>query len=393
MNSRFPASSDAHHTSALRSLHVIGLFPELLGVGGVQEAGRLTAAAITEIVLERGGETEFLSLNDSPGKSSFEFDGRRISIRGFGRAKVHFVLSAMRLARRARKGISVVIAAHPHFATPANLMRRVSPSLSVLVMAHGIEVWSALSPLRMHSLRRAGLVLAPSCYTATKVTTVQGVPPENVRVLPWPLNPEFARFPSESSTLPLPQGFPGGRILLTVGRWAASERYKGVDDLIRAVAQLAPSFPDLHMVAVGGGDDVQRLLTLTQSLGVANCVHFFSGLSRPQLAACYQRAGIFALPSTGEGFGFVFIEAMAFGKPVVGVAAGGAVDLIEDGLNGLLIPPGNLDRLAHALKSLLDDEPRRVAMGQRGVALVSERYSFDSFRTRLEAALADLRGT
>ncbi|MGH9740609.1 MAG: glycosyltransferase family 4 protein [Candidatus Acidiferrales bacterium] len=385
MNSRATASSDAHSTVGLQPIHIIGLFPELLGVGGVQEAGRVTAAAISQIVRERGGEVEFLSLNDSAGRTSFEFDGRRISIRGFGRAKVHFASSAMRLARRARKDMSVVVvAAHPHLAIPADLMRRVSPRLRVLVMTHGIDVWTALSPVRMRALRRAWLVLAPSHFTEAKVTTVQGVAPESVRVLPWPLNPEFARFASESSTLLVPRDFPIGRILLTVGRWAASERYKGADDLIRAVAQLVPSCSDLQLVAVGSGDDVPRLLRLAKSLEVAGRVHFFSGLSRAEIAACYSRADAFALPSTGEGFGLVFLEAMAFAKPVVGVAAGGAVDLIQDGVNGVLIPPHNLQKLAEAIAALLRDDSLRARMGQAGVDLVRRKYCFGAFTKQLE---------
>ena len=120
------------------------------------------------------------------------------------------------------------------------------------------------------------------------------------------------------ANLPLPKIFPPSPVILTVGRWAASERYKGADELIRAVAQLREAFPTLNLVAVGGGDDLPRLKQIASDLKVSDAVHFLEGISRRELAACYSRADIFALPSTGEGFGFVFLEAMAFGKPVVG---------------------------------------------------------------------------
>ncbi len=122
-------------------------------------------------------------------------------------------------------------------------------------------------------------------------------------------------------------------MVLTVGRWAATERYKGADELIEAIAQLQASMPELHLVVVGGGDDLPRLRKLASDRGIFDRVVFLEGLSREQIAACYAHCDVFALPSTGEGFGLVFLEAMAFGKPVVGADSGGIPDLVEDVVN------------------------------------------------------------
>ena len=122
--------------------------------------------------------------------------------------------------------------------------------------------------------------------------------------------------------LPLPQGFPKGSVILTVARWSASERYKGADDLIHATWQLRTAVPDLHLVVVGGGDDLPRLQKLVIDIGAHDRVHFLDSLSREELGACYAHSDVFALPSTGEGFGLVFLEAMSFGKPVVAAAIG-----------------------------------------------------------------------
>jgi phosphatidylinositol alpha-1,6-mannosyltransferase len=388
MNFEALATSDSQSEPFSRSMQVIGLFPELNGVGGVQEAGRLTAAAITEIVRQRGGNAEFLSLNDASGRSEFEVDGHSISLHGFGRAKVRFTYAGLVRARRVRKDASgIVVAGHPHLAIPADLIHRLYPRLNVVVIAHGIEVWKALSPARRGALLRAKLVFAPSRFTADKLTEVQGVPQEKIRILPWPLNPWFLQMASQSTDLPLPVGFPRGRILLTVGRWEASERYKGVDELIHAVAKIKAEFPDVQLVAVGGGDDVPRLLDLAESLGVSRCVHFFSGLIRPQIAACYSQADVFALPSTGEGFGLVFLEAMAFAKPVVGAAFGGTMDLIEEGSNGILVPPRAPLNLASAIARLLRDDSLRARLGQTGADLVRNQYCFGSFKVRLQNIL------
>jgi phosphatidyl-myo-inositol dimannoside synthase len=256
-------------------------------------------------------------------------------------------------------------------------------------MSHGVEVWKPLPLLRRQALLSADLVLAPSRDTAQKLEGIQGVPQAKIRKLAWPLNPDLLRMAATSPGLPLPSGFPQGRVILTVGRWATSERYKGADDLIRAMAQLRMTFPGLHLVAVGDGDDLPRLKKIAADLGVSEAVRFLTGLSRQEIAACYARCEIFALPSTGEGFGLVFLEAMAFAKPLVGAACGGTTDVIEDSVNGLLIPPGDSARLVEALAGLLKDELLREKLGQRGAEILRRKYSFEIFQSELELILEE----
>jgi phosphatidyl-myo-inositol dimannoside synthase len=369
-----------------RTKRIIGLFPELLGVGGVQEAGRQTAAALEEIAHGSGWSTFFLSLNDPPGAQSFPASEGKISFRGFGRSKVRFVVSAI---AQALKEVCIVLAAHPHLAPPAAGMKWTSPRLKSVVMTHGVEVWKPLPPIRRNALRGADLVLAPSSDTAQKLADIQGVSPGKIRQLAWPLSPSFLCWADAPDELVLPKGFPAGQVILTVGRWAASERYKGADELIGAVAQLRRTFPGLHLVAVGGGDDLTRLQGLASQLGVADCVHFFDGLSRKELAACYAHADVFALPSTGEGFGLVFLEAMAFGLPVVGASCGGTTDVIQDGVNGLLVPPRDPKWLVGGLDQLLRDSGLRAELGRRGSEIVRHKFQFNVFRTGLERVLRE----
>jgi phosphatidylinositol alpha-1,6-mannosyltransferase len=368
---------------------IIGLFPELLGVGGIQEVGRMTAAALVSIAARTKWPIEILSLNDTSGPHSLAYAGQAISFRGFGRSKMSFVISSIASTRRPSKSpVPVIFAGHPYLAVPADLMRRFSAHSKTVVVAHGVEVWQALPGYRRRALVRADLVIAPSRFTVEKVIGVQGVAPDKTQRIAWPLSPSFLQLAEAPADLPVPSAFPRkALVILTVGRWANSERYKGADDLIRAVAQLRGIHADLQLVAVGGGDDLPRLRALANTLGIANRVHFLENLTREEIAACYAQADLFALPSTGEGFGLVFLEAMAFSKAVVGVAWGGTTDVVEDGVNGLLVPPRDPGALEQALGRLLGDESLRKQVGRRGAEIVRQKYRFDIFQAELETIL------
>jgi phosphatidylinositol alpha-1,6-mannosyltransferase len=368
---------------------IIALFPDLLGVGGVQQAGRMTAQALAEIAPLHGWALEVFSLNDLRGVHRLPRKGT-ISFRGFDRNKLTFVMAAFSHAVAAKAG-GIVLVGHPNLAPPAVWMRHFRPSLRNIVMTHGIDVWQTLSSSRQKALQAANRIVAPSTYTARKLVEVQGISDSKITRLPWPVNSSLLEIARQSATLPKPRDLPAGKIVLTVGRWAANEKYKGADHLIRAIADLRPSvsdFPEgVQLVAVGTGDDLPRLRSLAGELRVSDRVHFWEHLSDEQLAACYAHADIFALPSTKEGFGLVFLEAMAFGKPVVGAAAGGVTDIVRDGENGFLVPPDDPAELSQALRKLLRDPSLCEKLGKCAAQTVNRDYGFETFRGNLSRIL------
>jgi len=244
--------------------------------------------------------------------------------------------------------------------------------------------------VRRNALRRADVVLAPSRYTADHVAADQGVATEKIRVLPWALDPQFEALATNAWKSTVPASFPQGHVVLTVGRWRADERYKGMDTLITALPRLLPRWPDLELVAVGDGDDRGWLEDLAEETGVLRHVHFLAKLSYEELAACYGHCEIFALPSRGEGFGLVYLEAMACGKPVIGGAHGGAPEVIEDGKTGYLVPHGDAAQLATAMETLLGDSALREEMGRRGRQRVENEFRFPVFAKSLRKILREL---
>lgn len=364
---------------------LIGLFPEFLSAGGVQRAGRHTAAVLVDYARERGIPYRILSLNDPPGTHRGRVGEQAFRFQAFGRAKARFVLATLSLAFRKPK---VVVAGHPNLAPVAWTITILAPRARFIVLTHGIEVWNRVPPVRRTALQRADLVLAPSTETARKLMTVQRVPKAKVRILPWGLDPQFTSECSGASH-PLSTS-PAGRVVLTVGRLDASEGYKGVDVLIESLLRLLVSVPDARLVVVGDGDDLPRLKRLTRRLGLDGRVYFLGQVSAQDLVAWYRRCDVFAMPSRGEGFGLVFLEAMAFGKPVVGGAHGGTLDIIEDGVTGFLVEHGNVEQLTQVLERLLTDDGLRKEMGRRARERVQSSYLFEHFQARLTQIVEEL---
>jgi glycosyltransferase involved in cell wall biosynthesis len=365
---------------------LIGLFPELDAPGGVQRASRHVAAVLTEFASSHGMDCRLLSINDSPELHRMALGGREFVFTGSDRSKARFAATAVRAARRKAK---LVVAGHPNLGSVVQAMKVLAPDMKSIICTHGVDVWEPLSALRRRALRHADLVLAPSRDTAEQVIAQQGVARDRTRVLPWALDPQFESFVSAGSRPSLPENFPRGRVILTVGRWLAAERYKGMDTLITALPRLLMGWPELQLVLVGTGDDRLWLEDFAEKNGVERHVHFLTGLSYSELAACYSACEVFALPSRGEGFGLVYLEAMACGKPVIGGAHGGAPEIIQDGVTGYLVPHGDPIQLATALHAILTDPVHAKEMGARGKARVEREFRFNVFSKSLKKILRD----
>ena len=366
---------------------VIGLFPELNAPGGIQRAGRHLAFLLSEYASSRRDEYRILTLNDTQELHRMRVSDREFVFTGAARGKARFAATAMKAARRRPK---LVLAAHPNLGPIVQAMNLLAPRMKSIICTHGIEVWEPLPALRRRALRHATLVLAPSRATADFLISLQGVRPERVRVLPWGLDPDFEKKMGGDTTAALPPDFPAGRVILTVGRWLATERYKGMDTLIRTMPRLLMHWPNLQLAMVGAGDDRGWLENMARDSGVRSHVHFLSGLTYAQLSACYAKAEIFALPSRGEGFGFVYLEAMARGKPVIGGAHGGAPEVIQDGVTGYVVQHGDAVQLATSIDTLLSNPELARQMGARGRARVDDEFRFAVFAKAFKKILREL---
>lgn len=163
-----------------------------------------------------------------------------------------------------------------------------------------------------------------------------------------------------------------GRRILFVGRLAA---VKGLPVLFDALVRLAPDFPDLAVTLIGDGPERQGLEGEAAALGLAGMVEFAGYQGQSGVAAALAESDLLVLPSFAEGLPVVLMEALAAGLPVVTTRIAGVAELVEDGISGFLVPPGDAAALAEKLAILLADPALRAAMGKAGRARV--RAGFD----------------
>ena len=359
---------------------VLGLFGSLLDDGGIERMNRAAGAVLQEVAQSHGEACQLLSLNDGPGPMSFELNGRRHSGTGFGRRKAKFATQALRLSRPAR----IAYIGHPNFGVLALALRLVNPRLRYWVATYGTDVWEPLGPLTRLALRRAEGVIAISRHTLERLIEVQDLDPTKIVLLPPGLDPGLvAAEPDDRDAAST--GEPG--LVLTVCRLRSIEAGKGVDTVIRALPRVLQAAPQASFVVIGGGDQRASLEGLAEQMGVRSKVVFAGRVEDRELKSYYQKAEVFVLPSRQEGFGIVFLEAMAFAKPVIGGDVGGTPDIVVDGETGFLVKHGDVDTLANRLISLLQDADLRRRMGVAGRRRLEENYTFDRFRERLSDLL------
>jgi phosphatidylinositol alpha-1,6-mannosyltransferase len=255
--------------------------------------------------------------------------------------------SLMALLTALRQRTDVVFCGHLYMAPLAWLIARLK-SAKLILQLHGVEAWPRPSWLRRAAAEAADLLLCVSYHTRACVIDWAAIAPERVVVVPNTVAERFT--PGDARELRAELGIEGRRVLLTVGRIASVDRYKGHDRVIAAIPDLVRRGHDIVYVIIGQGDDRARLEELARDTGVADRVLFLGTVGAEHLAEAYRMADLFVMPSTGEGFGIVFLEAMASGTPALGLAVGGACDALADGELGNAVSeqddlPAAIDRL------------------------------------------------
>jgi phosphatidylinositol alpha-1,6-mannosyltransferase len=251
------------------------------------------------------------------------------------------------------------------------------------VFLHDIEAWERLPGSRRRILAGACVRLANSRYTARRVEAAN---PEGGPVIACPLGLPVER--SESAAAAPARFEHGPQAVLIVGRMMADERYKGHDQLLEAWPAIAGVAPAARLVCVGDGDDVPRLRTKAGALGVAASVVFTGFVDDAEMGRLYAGAAVFVMPSRREGFGLVYLEAMAARVPCIGSIHDAASEVIVDGVTGYLVAQDDRPALSGRILSLLEDAGLRRTMGEAGFNRYRAEFTYEAFSRRVRAHLS-----
>ena len=262
------------------------------------------------------------------------------------------------------------------------------------IVAHGIEAWGVERPALKRALSMADCVVSVSRYTERRLIEEQDLDPSRMALLPGTFDPELFRPREPSAALGARLGIePGQPVLLTVARLAGPDRHKGYDVVLEALPAIRARIPGLHYVLVGEGGDRARIEGRVRELGLERCVTLVGSVPDAQLPDYYNLSSAFAMPSKREGFGIVYLEAMACGKPVIAGDRDGARDALLDGEIGVLVNPDDVDAFAAAAVEVLSGKHVNrilydpVELRRRAV----ENFGPERFQERLEGIL-DARG-
>ena len=283
-----------------------------------------------------------------------------------------------------------IILSHVHLLPFAKLIRKLSPRKRIILFAHGIEVWKPLAKWKREFLNGIE-IWAVSRYTAEQLQKINHVQNKDIKIL----NNSLPRSYSYSSTESLKANTQDryristdDQVVLTVCRLSSLEQYKGYDMVLLALKDVIKTYPRVKYIIAGKADEREqrRVLELIQDCKMQDHVTLAGYINDQELKVLYQLADVFAMPSKGEGFGLVYLEAIASGCKVLAGNADGSRDALLDGELGLLVDPEDSDAVYQGLIQLLAQPLTEDEISQRQ-QMVETHFGFERYVEQVEELL------
>jgi phosphatidyl-myo-inositol dimannoside synthase len=275
----------------------------------------------------------------------------RFDTGGLG-GKLNYLLRCLGFAAGGGR-FELVLCGHVNLLPFAALWRPLTGRWPTLFM-HGIDVWRQPSnPLVTHFARKLDRFAAVSELTRRRFSEWSGVPESAGTILANGV--DLARFSPGPARSDLSErlGLSGKRVILTLGRLETRERTKGIDEVMRVLPAITARVGNVVYVVAGDGSDRKRLERKALESGLEGRVIFLGHVAEDEKADLYRLADVFALPSRGEGFGIVLLEAMACGVPVVASRLDAGREALRDGALGILVDPTDAASVTEGLLAAL----------------------------------------
>jgi glycosyltransferase involved in cell wall biosynthesis len=253
----------------------------------------------------------------------------------------------------------------------------------LVLIIHGVDAWEPHdSALVRWCVRQVDAFVAVSQHTKERFLEWAPLSAEQGHVIPNCIDPApYGPGPKRDDLL-MRYGLKGQTVLLTLGRLSSEEQYKGHDEVLEVLPDLASDVPDVAYLICGDGDDRPRLEAKAERLGVTNRVVFAGYVPEDEKADHYRLADAFVMPGYGEGFGIVYLEALACGVPVVASRADASEEAVLGGRIGMVVDPRNSSGLRKGIQAAL--------RADGGVPEELQHFSFERFTDRWHRFLDQL---
>ena len=361
-----PPQLSSANTKPLPPDRIVVLTPMMGGADGISEMTRQWVRVLESCVGRDIGALEVWSLDDEM-RPAVAAPATRFQTSRGGRIRFGSFAVADGLASAAG---TVVIVMHLQLLPVAlPLLWRGARLLPILM---GIEAWVPLRPPERRTMERAWKVAAISTHTIARFRAA---------------NPSLADMAISvcrpgAPALPQPAPEPiAGPYALIVGRMNSRERYKGHDTLIETWPLVRHAVPNARLLVAGDGDDAPRLRAKA-----SDGIEFLGRVDAARLAALYRDATFFVMPSTDEGFGLVYLEAMSASTPCI-AARGAAEEIITDGRDGLIVDAGDRDSLVAAMVRLLMEPDTRARLASAAAERVDSLFGRPALERRIRGVL------
>ncbi len=347
-------------------MKIILLTSNLAHIGGIQHYNKTLLAVFREL----GHDVRLVELSSDSLVS-----------------KLKFLMRAFFEAIRFRSDI--IFCGHINF-SPICYFLKLFLRREYIVETYGIEVWEVNKKILRKGLEGARKITSVARYTKKKIIFQFPQLEDKISVIPNVVDGDKFYSKDKSKLLLERHGIAvSSKIILTLGRLSASEGYKGYDKVIQALPEIVKEVPEARYVLVGDGDDAPRVRGIIKEKRMESYVAMAGRVPKEELVDYYNLADVFVMPSKGEGFATVFLEALACGKPVIAGNCDGSVDPLMDGELGILVDPDSMEEIGRAVINILNKKvASNIVDGNLLRKKALENFGIEKFKSRVDSLLS-----
>lgn len=351
--------------------------------GGIEKVCKLLGKALIDINSNEA-ELNILSSHDHSIEAHNNAFFPDSVFNGFTNNRIKFLLSCLKKGKNA----DLIIISHVNLLPIGWLIKKIFSKKKLVMIAHGIEVWSIPLGYKKKMLTVCDEIICVSEFTRQKISEITELKKVKLSVINNCIDP-FLNNKKNDVTVDLLRKrygvLPEEKIMFTLTRMDANERYKGYDRVIEAMSGLTKLFPTLKYVIGGSYDEAEKKYVddIIQQFNLKEKVVFTGFIKNEELNDHFLMSDFYIMPSYGEGFGIVFVEAMYFGLPVIAGNKDGSVDALLNGQLGILVDPMSVEEIKSAIEKIMSDTEKYLPDNK----LLLDNFGFQQFKNKWEKVI------